>query len=468
MKNKFSIFDIKPEYIFVVLAFIFGLQIVYVNPPFHSNDEDRHFYYAYHFSYGKIQQDYNGDSTMIGTYYPKSLLNISKSFQGIPYAERKISKAKIKEISITPLNEQDTSFYTNFDRYPSFLGYIPHIIGIWVGEIVNDNPLHIGWWARIGGLIFYIVIMFYVIRILPIFKAFFLLFGLTPMVLYQMASVTYDFGIVVSAFSIVAFCLYFTFEEKAFVDWKMILLFTLIGLYQNYAKGGYYFLSVLLFMIPHRKFKLNFNPLFVTIPVVLISILHFKYGSLFWRLFITYDKPITIPGFQKDFLFNSDINLARGLSDPIQLLENIWHNLLHFRREWLAGLIGKFGYSYTEMPMNFYILHGVILFTVAFLEARDKFVMSLKSKLVVAATLITTAGFVIIGFYFVGPLGNNLIFGFQGRYLIPFFPLLALLLYNSKFDISLWHKWKYVILTIYISITLFYTVDFIDGYFWVP
>ena len=43
-KKKESFSDkIKYEHLFLILATIFGLIFVFINPPWQSNDEDRHF-----------------------------------------------------------------------------------------------------------------------------------------------------------------------------------------------------------------------------------------------------------------------------------------------------------------------------------------------------------------------------------------------------------------------------------------
>ncbi|MDQ1265368.1 MAG: hypothetical protein QG635_518, partial [Bacteroidota bacterium] len=49
-KQKFGFIDMPLEIIFAVLGLIFGLFFVFINPPFQTNDSDRHFFHAYHIS----------------------------------------------------------------------------------------------------------------------------------------------------------------------------------------------------------------------------------------------------------------------------------------------------------------------------------------------------------------------------------------------------------------------------------
>jgi len=83
--------QLNPEYIFVVLGLLFGLMIIYANPPFHSNDEDRHFYLAYEYAQGNFEPIVQNGK--VGFNLPISLYNISVSTQGKNYAAGQICRA---------------------------------------------------------------------------------------------------------------------------------------------------------------------------------------------------------------------------------------------------------------------------------------------------------------------------------------------------------------------------------------
>ncbi len=83
-------FRINEEYVFVVVALLFGILFVFLNPPFQSVNEDGHFLSAFVRSEGQIIPEKSGEE--IGFMMPRSLIQTSKAFQNINFAaEEKIS-----------------------------------------------------------------------------------------------------------------------------------------------------------------------------------------------------------------------------------------------------------------------------------------------------------------------------------------------------------------------------------------
>ena len=87
---------IPVEYYFLLIGLFFGLRFVFVNPPWQTNDEDRHFYNAWYLSQGYIGPEVQGSK--IGRPIPRNLFNTVQSFQGIRFAENKIDKKVVKNL----------------------------------------------------------------------------------------------------------------------------------------------------------------------------------------------------------------------------------------------------------------------------------------------------------------------------------------------------------------------------------
>jgi len=457
--NKF----LKIEYFFVILAIIFGSIFINVNPPFHSNDEDRHFLHAYHISEHGFLPELKVDSTMIGGEIPVNLTAVVRSFQGVPYhLGTKIKRSDVELRKSVPLLENNKRFET--DHLANFfpIPYLPNVVAIKIGKKINSNPVALGKAARFGSLIFFILCMFFIIKLAPVFKTTLMAFALTPMVLYQMTSVTYDVFNYVISFFFVSLYLYYTFDKKAKLDLKAIILIILLTVLFNLTKAGYFLLPLILTLIPKEKIKVKFNPNYVKIGFAVIFLgLYFDPSFLWssWFLSVKKDMIVESAGFQNDFFKSRGVRLTNIFSDPFLFIGNIWENLMHFKQNWAAGILGKFGYSYSELSQGFYITHGIALILIAFLDGNKEYTLNFKSKIALAIIGFGTFFLVIIGFYTLSPVGANMIFGFQGRYLIPAIPVLLLLLYNNKVVIPKWEENKHIFVSIYIIIILSFAID---------
>ena len=210
---------------FVLIGYLFGMCLVFANPPFHSNDEDRHFYNSYFLSTGQFHPVQHGDE--IGGYLPKALYEVCAAYQGIPFAKgARINSESLKKMKAVPLNETETQFYDNPTYMINPFPYGPFVIGIWIAKAVNANPIHLLWGARIAGLLVFLIIVFFAIRIMPVHKYVLFALALSPMTLFQAASVTYDVLSISLSFLLVALALRLAFQEEK-VGKRGIALFLL-------------------------------------------------------------------------------------------------------------------------------------------------------------------------------------------------------------------------------------------------
>ena len=84
MKNFFWN-KIPLEYYFLAIGLFFGMKLVFINPPWQTNDEDRHFYNSWNYANGLFKPEIKGNS--VGTPLPKELFNQVSSFQGIRFTD---------------------------------------------------------------------------------------------------------------------------------------------------------------------------------------------------------------------------------------------------------------------------------------------------------------------------------------------------------------------------------------------
>ncbi|MCX6155925.1 MAG: DUF2142 domain-containing protein [Candidatus Kapabacteria bacterium] len=465
-KQKTRFLDkLSLEVLFVIIATVFGLLMVFINPPWQTNDEDRHFLAAYSISVGQIIP-FNSNN-VASVYYPKNLINCVLNFQGVPFFNgTKINPGKMKEMEKIQLNPKDTIAAPHY-HYRTFpLSYLPHTIGIWIGSFFKNTPLWLGWFGRIGGLIFYIVSMFFIIRFVPVFKSIFFLYGLTPMVLYQASSVTYDTVSMVCCFFMVGFSLKFAFDENSFIGWREIIFYLFVATLSGAIKNGYPLIPLMIFIVPIRKFRMKEYYKFVgpLLGIYLLSIYSYNIFSLGWSAVLSSVNTGGQVSLWKDFGAGNTVSLL--LSNPFKLIITMFQNIFHFSIEWAGGTIGRFGYGYILMPRWFFLIHGIVLIGVAFIESNSDLNFKLYQRILIIFIGVGSIFAIIFGMYLGSPAGSIMIFGLQGRYFIQAVPVLLLSFFNIQLINRKWINLKNLIIPAYIIIILIYTVMFMNNSFY--
>ena len=151
------------QYLFLIIGFVFGLQLVFLNPPWHTNDEDRHFYNAYALAQGHLIPEIKDNQ--IGHYMPTNLVAAVAIHQGIGYQYGQlIKKEDLIKLETQLLEPDKQEFCSNVSSYIFPFAYAPAALMIKVGMLVKDNPVWIGWWGRIGNLMAYLIIVFFAIK----------------------------------------------------------------------------------------------------------------------------------------------------------------------------------------------------------------------------------------------------------------------------------------------------------------
>ncbi|MFM8918301.1 MAG: DUF2142 domain-containing protein, partial [Bacteroidota bacterium] len=413
---------------------------------------------AYALSDGRIVPEViNGT---VGHPMPISLIQELKSSQGISFENGvRISKENLIEKSNagSSLLKDSVCEATNYNILP--LSYLPSAVSLKIARAFTVNPIWLGWWARMGMLIAYITIVFFAVRIIPYYKNLLMALALTPTVLYQGASVTHDSISIALIFLLFALVIKFASQDKS-ISTKQLILFALVAWLQSCCKQGYAPLFFSILCIPITKFNSRII-LYSTLCVLAL----FVWATPFlWDAYLASYKFPRLK-FQSDFYYNGWLSIQFFMQDPFQFLSNIINNVLGQGKDWLIGLVGKFGYSYTALPWGIAFLHLCILVGISindgqgFLQTRWTRLRFLIMGLGALALLITAA------MLFRSPVGAERIFGFQGRYLIPLIPFTwPFIFYLPSFKSKI--KYFHYLVAIYSIALLGYAVFYIENQFY--
>ncbi len=453
--KNFAIFQY--HFLFLFIGLIFGFKFVFVNPPWQTNDEDRHFYNAYALSQGQIAPKI--EKGKIGYTIPTTLNETVRSFQGIQFSkDNRVSKAKLNSLKHQPLKPEKTSFCDNPSAGFLPVAYVPAAIMIKIGSVFNNSPIWLGWWGRIGSLFAYLAIIFFAIKNIPHFKALLMVVALSPMALYQGSSVSYDALSFAFLFLLFSLVIKYYYQETP-ITLKQIFIFFLFALAQRCSKDGYFILYFTLFAININKFESK-KVYFLSIFLLLVASF---LPSYIWNSYIS---GLHLPQgkFQVDFVFDSGLNIKYHLQNPLNAVALVFQNIFSQGKLWISGSIGRFGYSYTLLPDWLIIIQLLGFALIAFFE-KPAVMLSLKFRTIfLGLAIMNVFALIAVGLLLISPVGAKSIFGFQGRYFTPVLPFLFLgLFYLPVFaDREKWMKW---IVPVYCIIVLLYTSNFLESKF---
>lgn len=316
--------------------------------------------------------------------------------------------------------------------YNSF-AYLPQASMISLARHLNMPFTSVLIMARLGGLIFYALIISWAIAISKFGKRIIAVIAIMPTPLFMAANFSYDPFII--CLSILAFSVftteYFDHEHKLGIKNTIIFLGSII--LASCTKAIYIPLIFLFFFLPEKKFYSRKNMHLFRAGIILIFL-----TVLATFLLPTLLNPSAVGDVrggatsvsgQLEFIFSDPVFFAR------LLLESIWNKLGFF-------LLGTS--SYTNMAYLgekyfdncAYLTIIVILFTV-FTDARkdDKYTFKRSTKIAILVLsfaiicLIWTALYVAFT-----PVGMNSIGGVQTRYYLPLMVPLLFMVRNNKIE----------------------------------
>lgn len=433
-----------------------------VNPPFQASDETSHLYKIYGMTQGSLNfKKYTTDNisgkplgqklTFSGQYLPQGLVDASRyNNKIIFYPELKTSFAETKEISKIPLEKSNMIFVGSPIAPYTPVSYMPALFVIWVLSLLNASPFLMLYAGRLCSLAVYLLFSYFAIKITPIRKWLFLTLALMPMVVYEATALSVDAVTNGSAFLLVGYCLYLAYGENVrFIERKHNIIFTALILLLSVTKFAYLPLIFLYLLIPKEKFqnaKLKYQ------NFSLILLLNLSISAVLVGVVVYLSEGVAS--------FSSSLNkgdlIKAVLLHPFDYLILIIKTIVLEYKYFANGIIGIFGWSDTILPAYCIKSYLFLLFLVSIAGFREKLVLMNKQSRVlfffiglVSFLLVITACYLI----FMPNEISHTIGGLQGRYLIPFLPVLLLIFYNDKINFKT-NLFKYIVLFI-INFVLF-------------
>jgi len=426
----------KPQKIFLFTAIFWGTISVFITPPFQVPDEPAHFFRAYQIASGNFFPV--TQNNMVGGIIPLSIIKTVDFFVKIPFhTEQKTDFEKIKKSLALSLNPKVTSFtfFPNTATYAPVL-YVPQSFAISIGKCFNTTPLLILYAARIFTLVSWTILIYLAIVLTPVYKYLFTLLALTPMSVFQAASMSPDSLTIGAAFLFIAVIFRLSFNaDKGLKKLDLLYLIVLL-IFLTLSRYAYCFLYLLFFLIPVRKADSLKHYLLAAMLLLIITCITLLIGGSFVKhIYESIDPSMSFYG-----------NPAKKVQPYLQIQFILTHITCYFKtlfvtfwtyKFFIHSFIGKLGWLDTPLPLTYVLMASFTLIFISVCEFSQYVVISIRQKLIMLTSICSVIVVISLLLYLSwSPVGSSIIEGIQGRYFIPIAPLVFTLLYNRTMILS--------------------------------
>jgi uncharacterized membrane protein len=414
------------EIAFLITALMLGSFMIILMPLKNpvTWDDDTHFAKIYEQSYtGEIewtQGAYNYEHRMV------------------PQANTIEEKAAVTQLLNNEdnngdiISKSDKSLYIPYN----YLSYLPQSITMFLARSLHMNFTSVLTASRMGGLLFYSLIVCAAISIAKFGKRIISVAALMPTPLFMASNFSYDpFLIALMFLAFAVFTVeYFDWEHK--LKLKNTAIFLAAIILGSCTKAVYIPLILIALLFPSQKFESK------------KSMYLFRAGILavFFTILSTFVLPAILNPSLSGDLRGGDTSISGQLhfilQDPVfyakLLFGSIWNSLGAYFCG--TGTYTNFAYLGQQSLSICTYLTVIVLLFAAFTDVRknDRFAFSRSSKIFILALVFSVICLIWTALYLAfTPVGSSSIAGVQSRYYLPLVVPLLFLLRNTKIETSI-------------------------------
>lgn len=414
----------KIEKIFLALAIPLGVLHAFITPINQVPDEIVHIMRAEDVSEGKFVSPRNN-----GEYYRGVSSSAFKLFNNAQ-SDRGYYKT-VKNQILEPTSPD--LWYYGYDSTTLYrpIAYVPQATGLAVGRffrIPAGMTIYIG---RICSVLLFALIVFFAIKLTPKFKEFFVIFGLLPLTLQHAGSFSVDSMVIASCFLMIALAMKYAYGEDKKLGIKELGLITFVSYFSAATKSLLYLpLGLLLVLIPARKFK---KPILKYVFLAFLVVLSLGVYKLWLNM--QEPAPAVVATTSTESLTDTVVT-EQPSKNPFKFLVIAFGNIFGINTESLLNSTVGTSLSYYTMvaPAGIYIYIFIALLVVMIIRSSEKIAFRKLDKLIIWVTPII----MVLAMYYVAYYewkyidGGRLISGVNGRYIVPFLPLIPFMFCSKK------------------------------------
>ena len=411
--------EVSPEKLFSTAVLLVGIIYIFVLTPLSPPDERLHYHTAYEISEYIMGQD--------GATIPYTHFN----YDGISiHNNTRLAYETCLQRYTEDVGDQTLAAVPEPVKLNYFVEYLPQTIALVLARLTNMNFINTFLLGRLLNLLFFTACVYFSVKIIPKYKHSLGLLCLFPITVQQAASYSYDSFIIG-----ISFCLLAVLLKSVYADEKMSrklyaeILFFSILLLPTKIVSAYSLLIFLFLLIPKEKFQ-SIKDKYLKFLILIILCLLFL-GIFQWNSLTTLSEP------SQEVVLNwegkQNYTLEYCLQHPYYIMRIFLKTLVIMPRHWYRDLFTLSGLN-MPLPYLIKIVITVILIVAVLGEENTKLIIKKKEKLFFAIL------FALLIFVFLCAMllvwtsdFRDTVVGIQGRYFIPFLPLLFMLTDNRKF-----------------------------------
>lgn len=416
--------NMRIEKIFLITVGSLGLLYMIIMPPFSSPDEPIHFGTAYKISNEILRSQVVGENG----YVVMRADDANVSYGTVPtvdtyeYTLQNFGKS-VKDksmISWPHINLNSKNIIT----------HLPGAVGISIGRIFNMGSIPLIYLGRIANMLFYLILVYFAIKITPVGKMLFCAISMTPMMLELISSYSYDAvvnGIAFLSIAYICSCIY----EKEKIKVTDILILAILAALLAPCKIVYSLIFGLCIFIPKEKFDKKmyyFLSLGAIAAMIVLSNVYVNLGAVTSMSGASASSTAT----------EERYSLMWCLQNPKGACHIFWATTQEYGKYYFITLFGGL-LGWLEIKVSDWLIYlfAVVILLCVFIKS-DKDIVVKKSHRFVAFLIMGGAYVLILASMFFGitPFGNGIILGVQGRYFLTILPLFSVLFMNKKVILS--------------------------------
>jgi uncharacterized membrane protein len=399
------------------MAAVAGLFMAVVNPPFQSPDEEAHFARVYQLSEGTLISQKSQDQ--IGGWLPQSIYDAWLPFPNI----KKVDLAIVHKLLREPFAKEPRHFFEfKHTALYSPVAYGPAVVGVWSGRVIGLSGLGQLYASRIATLLGWLIIVFFAIRTMPVFKWVTVMIALMPMTAFLASSPSADAMTNALAMLTTALILRSALARKGSVgtgEWMTIVAAcVLLAL----TKQLYFLIAVLTFMTPVERFGGWKKKTMLCLGAIGAAIA----ANLLWLILVR--NTVTVEAWAQPHEQTMYV-----LSHPLKYAVMLLQMVLDRWQTYLIWFVGTLGWLDVYLPAWIWSTYLGVLVAVAFVDRGDGRPLEWGERCLIIGMCVATVLLIATSQYisYTGPEAK-MIRGLQGRYFIPLAVAGLLVFYNRR------------------------------------
>ncbi len=414
------------EYLYLILALVFGSVFILCFPPYTAPDEARHISTTYVNANRLLGIEpavtdegiviYRGTDKDVNRNNQVNLARFSNLYDAIKYPSDNF--------------ERDVSWGTEL-QVP-FWAYAPQIIGVSLGILLKLSGFWTLYLGKIFAMLFFTGCVFFSIKCIPWGKKVIMGIALLPMTLELASSFSYDCIVIALSLVFVSYAMRLIYE-KEYVTKRDILFLGAVMCIMAPCKMAYFPIGGILYLIPSKKYKskklywiINTGIIVAGIVVLLIYRYQFFADSL---------APAQSTGDEA-----AKYTVAAILGDIPNSIQVLFNTFMDKTAFYFSSILGaSLGWLQVHIPEHVIAGFAGVLLLAGITSTADEPAYGIDRKFRIVNWGLSSFMFLgILGALWIDwtVLGCEAIEGVQGRYFLPFLPLIILPLRNKMFTVA--------------------------------